>query len=204
LVGGVLFLPLVALGDARILAGLAAWRTPYLDMVMEVITRLGYGGVDIGILVAMGLFGWWRGDRGLRARGLVGGAAVAGAGLVDQVLKNLVCRARPNALGAGTFFSDFPCFPAPYANASFPSGHATTAFAAAVLLALWYPRWSPAWIGLAALVSLSRVLLGSHFPSDVLAGALLGSGMALIVHDRVAAVRRTRPAGRGKADAAEA
>jgi undecaprenyl-diphosphatase len=112
-------------------------------------------------------------------------------------VKNVVCRARPTAPGAGIFFAHFPCFPAPYAYASFPSGHATTAFAAAVLLALWYPRWAPIFAGLAALVGLSRIVLGSHFPSDVLAGALLGSLIALAVHGRFQAARRSDAVGRG-------
>ena len=66
-------------------------------------------------------------------------------------------------------------------SASFPSGHATTAFAAAAALAVMRPslRW---WaFGLAAAVAFSRVYLGVHFAGDVLAGALLGgaTGAAL-------------------------
>jgi membrane-associated phospholipid phosphatase len=189
LIAGVFFLPLVALMDARLQADIARWRTPPLDTVMQGITRLGYGGVDIGLLTALALLGSWTGNRGLRNRGLAGAVTVAAAGLLDQVVKNILCRARPSALGAGRFFVNFPCFPAPYAEASFPSGHATTAFAAAVLLGLWYPRWAGAFVGLAMLVGLSRVLLGAHFPSDVFAGALLGSGAALVVYVYVPAIR---------------
>jgi undecaprenyl-diphosphatase len=95
------------------------------------------------------------------------------------VLKNLTCRARPSAEGAGAFLVDFPCFPAPYELASFPSGHATTAFALATLLSLWYPRGTAGLVALAALVGWSRVVLGSHFPSDVLGGAILGCAVVL-------------------------
>jgi undecaprenyl-diphosphatase len=104
---------------------------------------------------------------------------VAVAGILDQVVKNLTCRARPSAEVAGAFLVDFPCFPAPYDLAAFPSGHATMAFALATLLSLWYPRWRGGFLAVAALVGWSRVVLGSHFPSDVLAGAVLGCAVVL-------------------------
>lgn len=166
------------------------WRWPPLVEVMQALTWLGYGGVDIGVLGVLALLGWWEGNRGLRRRGLWGAGTVAAAGVLDQILKNVTCRARPTTPGAGTFFARFPCFPAPYAYASFPSGHATTAFAAALILAFWYPRQAGVFMGLAVLVALSRVMLGSHFPSDVLAGSLLGSAVALTVHAYVPAARR--------------
>nr|WP_277752057.1 phosphatase PAP2 family protein [Corynebacterium silvaticum] len=64
-------------------------------------------------------------------------------------------------------------------NPSFPSGHATTAFAAAMVLALLCRRWwvLTVWI-VAAAVGLSRLYVGVHWPSDVLAGALLGAAIA--------------------------
>lgn len=187
---GLVVLPGLVLADPGLMLTVQRWRWPPLVELMQGLTWLGYGAVDIAILLALALLGWWRGDLGLRNRGLTGGATVTGAGLLDQILKNIACRARPTAPEAGSFFSSFPCFPAKYAYASFPSGHATTAFAAALLLALWYPRAAGVFVGLAGLVALSRVMLGSHFPSDVLAGALLGSGVALAVHACVPAARR--------------
>jgi undecaprenyl-diphosphatase len=112
---------------------------------------------------------------------LLGGIAVALAGLANMLAKNVLCRARPSAAGAGAFFAGFPCFPASYAQASFPSGHTATAFALATVLSLWYPRWTAAWLALAAVVGWSRVGLGSHFPSDVVAGAVLGSAVVLVL-----------------------
>jgi len=190
---GLLSFPLVVLEDLRLQAALLSWRAPALNIFWEAITRLGNGVVDIGIFLVPALWGWWRGNRDRRNRGLLGAATAAGAGILDQILKNVLCRARPNAPEAGAFFTNFPCFPAEYAYGSFPSGHTTTAFAAAVLLALWYPRWAGAWLTLALLVGLSRIMLGSHFPSDVLAGALLGSGLALAVHAAFPAARRVPP-----------
>jgi undecaprenyl-diphosphatase len=60
---------------------------------------------------------------------------------------------------------------------SFPSGHSASSFAGAWLLSHEYPRQSPVFFMLAALVGFSRIYLGDHYPGDVLSGAL--SGMAL-------------------------
>lgn len=147
---------------------------------MQALTRLGYGGVDIGLFLLILLTGGWTGSQETRRLGLSGALAVAGAGILDQVLKHLLCRARPTAPGAGVFFAKFPFIPAGYLYTSFPSGHATTAFAAATFLGLWKPRWAPVTFALAGLVGVSRIYLGAHFPSDVLAGAALGTGVALL------------------------
>jgi undecaprenyl-diphosphatase len=61
---------------------------------------------------------------------------------------------------------------------SFPSGHTITAFAIALSLAAFYPSLLPGLLFCAASIALSRILLGMHFLSDVLAGALIGSGLA--------------------------
>ncbi len=195
ILAGLAVLPAAILADHGLMAAVQAWRWPPLVDAMQLITWLGYGVVDVGIPLALALVGWWRGSPDLRVRGLWGAGAVALAGGVDQILKNISCRARPSAPGAGTFFASFPCFRAPYAYASFPSGHATTAFATAVMLGLWYSRGAGVFVGSAMLVGLSRVILGAHFPSDVLAGALVGSGVALAIHAYVpAARRREKPA----------
>ena len=191
---GLVVLPGLVAGDHGLMTAVRMWHWPPLVDVMQVLTWLGYGAVDIGVLSVLGLCGWWRQDRALGMRGFTGAATVAGAGLLDQVLKNVACRARPMAPGAGAFFTNFPCVPAPYATASFPSGHATTAFATAVLLGLWYPRGTGVFVGLAVLVAVSRVMLGAHFPSDALAGAVLGSGVALVAHAYVPATRRSKTA----------
>ena len=176
---GLLLLPGLILADRGLLPPIRPDALPWLVWLMQRMTWLGYGPVDIGIPLAVGLVGWWRGRAGVPRRGVLGGLAITTAGALDQVVKNLTCRARPSAEGAGAFLVDFPCFPAPYDLAAFPSGHATTAFALATLLSLWYPRWTGGFLALAALVGWSRVVLGSHFPSDVLGGAILGCAVVL-------------------------
>jgi undecaprenyl-diphosphatase len=176
---GLLLLPGAVLADRPLIAILRPDALPWLVGTLQWVTWLGYGLVDIAIPLTIGLVGWARGDTNMGRRGFLGASAVALAGLGDQVTKNLLCRARPSAESAGAFFSGFPCFPVPYALASFPSGHATTAFALATALSLWYPRSTIVWLVLATVVGWSRVALGSHFPSDVVAGAVLGIAVTL-------------------------
>jgi undecaprenyl-diphosphatase len=73
--------------------------------------------------------------------------------------------------------------------ASLPSGHATTAFAAAIAIGLLWPALRPlVWI-YAVMIALSRVVLFAHHPSDVIAGALVGIAGVFIVRDWFAARR---------------
>jgi undecaprenyl-diphosphatase len=62
---------------------------------------------------------------------------------------------------------------------SFPSGHAATAFAAATVVAVLYPRLRAPLLALAVMVALSRVYLGVHFWSDILVGSLLGVAIGI-------------------------
>jgi undecaprenyl-diphosphatase len=90
--------------------------------------------------------------------------------------------------------------PVPH-DASFPSGHAATSFAAATMLSFAFPRLTPFLYVLAAVVAFSRVYVGVHYPLDVIAGAALGAliamGLRLVVQQRLnRAVSRPSKAGR--------
>ena len=105
-------------------------------------------------------------------------AAVAVSGIVDQILKHAIGRARPVLLPLDGPFHFEPLSIA-NALASFPSGHTTSAFAAAVALASMRPDWRGRLLGAALLIGASRVLVGAHYPSDVVGGAALGSAVSM-------------------------
>ena len=128
------------------------------------------------VLALLPLLAWPRSRRFARALSW----AIAAQALCVWGVKRAVGRVRPwIALG----------LPEPFGaprDGSFPSGHASGIFCAAAFLvvalpAAWRaPRWcirlvACAWIAFATLVAVSRVYLGAHFPSDVLAGALTGA-----------------------------
>jgi decaprenylphosphoryl-5-phosphoribose phosphatase len=108
-------------------------------------------------------------DRGRRRSWLHGVGTVAASYGVNQAVKFIVRRHRPELEG-------LPPITPVITQLSFPSAHATTSFAAARA----YARLAPAWLlyGAAAAFALSRPYLGVHYPSDVLAGALLGTAIA--------------------------
>ena len=118
-------------------------------------------------------------------------AVLLGAG-ASGVLKELFDRVRPPFAGLDLVaLSSAPHTP------SFPSGHATTAFAAAAAVGVFHPRLRVPLYGLAALVGLSRVYLGVHYAFDVVAGAALGVALGLAVAwavRRLLATRATMPA----------
>lgn len=105
-------------------------------------------------------------------------AAVLSAGLalaIGKVISELVDRVRP-------FVADphgVHLFSSHAADPGFPSDHATAAFAVAVAILLRKRGWGAAALLAAAIVSVGRVALGLHYPSDVLAGAALGAAAAL-------------------------
>ncbi|UDL94622.1 phosphatase PAP2 family protein [Lichenihabitans sp. PAMC28606] len=106
--------------------------------------------------------------------------AIAVSGLAVQGLKHIIGRARPRLIEQLGAFSLHP-FSWPNDFASFPSGHTTSAFAAATALALMMPRARWGLLVCAVAIGISRVVVNAHYPSDVLAGAALGTSVTLLL-----------------------
>jgi membrane-associated phospholipid phosphatase len=171
--------------DRHLEAWQEAHRAGVLDPIFKGLTYAGtYGAVWLVLAAVFAI--------GLRRPQIFVWTLVAdGVGeLAADTLKAAIPRARPHvhALVAR-----------PHSH-SFPSGHATTSFACATVLAFAVPRRRLPLLLLAAAIAWSRVYVGVHYPLDVLAGALLGAaiGMATIrVLPRLATIRRrSRPAPR--------
>jgi undecaprenyl-diphosphatase len=137
-------------------------------------TRGGDGWLWYGMGLIILLFG---GDERFAAVGAAAMAASVGIALFLK-LKRATRRKRPNMFEPHCWATLLP--PDQF---SFPSGHTITAFTVAVSLSMFYPTLAIGLLFCALSVGASRILLGMHFLSDVLAGAAIGSSLAyLSVH----------------------
>ncbi len=114
--------------------------------------------------------------------------SVAVAGVITGILKFVLGRARPiffEGLGMTGFFP----FTAEWAFNSMPSGHTAATFAGLVMIGLLVPRYKVfTWTG-AIVVGASRVMVGAHWPTDVILGAFIGMVVADVVKWAVAKIK---------------
>jgi undecaprenyl-diphosphatase len=110
----------------------------------------------------------WGGPQRLAAVGAASSAALVGV-LIFKALKHLSRRMRPGQFEPHCWSKVLP--PDKF---SFPSGHTMTAFSIALVLSYFYPALEGTLFFLAISIGFSRIVLGMHFLSDVLAGVVLG------------------------------
>ncbi len=159
--------------DGQLLTAIQGLRMAWLDPVVSIYTKLGDAGILwIALSLAMLLYKPTR-----RAGTLALGAMILGLLVTNITIKPLVERPRP--------WLDWPILPLVTEKDpnSFPSGHTCAAFAAGLSWARTLPwRWGRiAAPVLAALMGLSRLYVGVHYPSDVLAGAVIGALCAWVI-----------------------
>jgi undecaprenyl-diphosphatase len=156
--------------DQRLMRRINRWRAPrWIRLWMLAATRGGDGWLWYAMGVVILLFG---GEDRFRAVGAAGLAVGVGIALFLR-LKKITGRKRPCAYEPHCWARLLP--PDQF---SFPSGHTITAFAVAVSLSLFYPSLTIGLMFCAASVAASRIILGMHFLSDVLAGAAIGGSLA--------------------------
>jgi len=158
-------LPLCAGIDQQMYDGIqSGWRGPVMDATMSAATEFG----DWYALGGSAVVFYVSGRPELRSTAAVAACSWAGAMATLVGVRAVVKRPRPNEPDRGWLYS------------AFPSGHATGYFAMATVYAVKFPKLAPTLGVLGAAVALSRVYLGYHWPSDVLAGAALGTGVGLL------------------------
>ncbi len=175
-----LFLPVTLFSqnlDIRILRQINEHRNVHLDGTFKTISN-SVSPISIGTPILIFGTGLIEKDQELKQKGLMIGASFLVTTIFATSLKHAINRPRP--------FETYPEIQKLSAggSSSFPSGHTSDAFSTATSLSLAFPKWyviAPSYT-YAALVGYSRMHLGVHYPSDVLAGAIVGAGSAFLCY----------------------
>ena len=153
-----------------------SWDSGFIRQYNKVISRTEPY-IAVGVPVAMAVASWINHDKQLFKDAVYVVTSVAGTFVLTYGMKYLFDRQRP--------YERYPHRVHPFStesSPSFPSGHTATAFALATSLSIKYPKWyviapTAVW---ACSVGVSRMNEGVHYPTDVLAGAAIGAGCAVL------------------------
>ncbi|WP_035984974.1 phosphatase PAP2 family protein [Leptolyngbya sp. KIOST-1] len=158
--------------DEPILLTIRTMATPQIDTVAIALTQLGVAGGVLPATIIISLLLWQRRQWRSLAYFLT---TLVGTAILNLTAKLLLRRVRPSLWES----------PAPEYDFSFPSGHAmaSMAFVAALVILLWGSRWNWVVVGLGSLFVLvigwTRLYLGVHYPSDIIAGWLASIAWAV-------------------------
>ncbi|MBZ9688544.1 phosphatase PAP2 family protein [Clostridium estertheticum] len=136
-----------------------------LDIIMPVLTFMGNMGI-VWVIIAIALIV----DKPYRIIGYsIFLTLIIGTIVGEGIVKHIVRRVRP--CNKQDNFSMFNLKPISY---SFPSGHTLSSFAAAEMLSLYFTQYRLVFMSMAILIALSRLYLYVHYPTDVIAGFIIG------------------------------
>jgi membrane-associated phospholipid phosphatase len=164
--------------DIDLLRKINLERNTALDPTFKFVTN-SVAPIGLGAPLLVTSIGFIQHDKSLKNKGYYIGATLLTSAVLTTTLKFTIDRDRPfvtypdiqKLIGGG--------------SPSFPSGHTSEAFATATSLSLAFPKWyviAPSMLWASA-AGYSRMHLGVHYPSDVLVGALIGSGSAWLCHE---------------------
>jgi undecaprenyl-diphosphatase len=158
--------------DHRVMRRVHSWSAPkWIRLWMVCATRGGDGWLWYALGLCLATFGGSAGREAAAQAALASGAGI----VLFLILKRAAGRRRPCALEPHCWATLLP--PDKF---SFPSGHSITAFATAVPVSAQFPEMTGGLFFCAASIAASRVLLGMHFLSDVVAGAILGAALGSV------------------------
>lgn len=141
-------------------------QNKYLDVLMPIVTFMGsLGFVWITIAVYLMLYRQYR----MIGNVLIITLAIS-TSVGEGIIKHIVKRARPC-----NYQDDINMLISRPSTYSFPSGHTLSSFAAAEMLSMYFSPYKLIFIGIAVLIAFSRLYLYVHYPSDIIAGIIIGT-----------------------------
>jgi undecaprenyl-diphosphatase len=158
--------------DPRLCRMASRWaRRRGIHRFFGIISRLGDGGFWYGLMIVLAVLGG--------TRGIVAALQMLGTGLVAWLLYRTLklhtrrprpFRAHPDVTARAAVLDEY----------SFPSGHTLHAVSFTIVAVAWFPFLALPLTVFTVLVAMSRVVLGLHYPTDVLAGVLIGTALGAV------------------------